>query len=162
MHAKTPVLMWLALKLCRLITPAKTWKDDAPPSPPSAQIAPIKDSPDERSLGATVIMGQLNAVITGVSIVLAGIGAFIALGKTQIVDPANFHLLYATVWAVVALGTALLTHGMLPVRTPDTNFVKDKSVAVLSSASLFFALAAGVRFVLAVRSILFGTSPPPS
>jgi hypothetical protein len=133
---------------------AKTWKDSTKP-PKSKEKGFDINSAEERGLGATVILGQLNAVITGVSIILAGIGAFIALGKTEIQDPANYHLLFATCWAVIAMAAALYTHGTLPHRTPDSNFVNVKSVAILCSAALFFSLAAGVRFVFAVAAILF-------
>ncbi|ESY22387.1 MULTISPECIES: hypothetical protein [unclassified Mesorhizobium] len=113
------------------------------------------DTKDERELGATVIMGQLGAIITGSSVILAGLGAFVALSKSPIEDAAKYHLFYATLWAVWALGISVFTLGVLPASTPKTNFVQLKGVAFLSSMSLFFCLAASVRFLLAVWVILF-------
>jgi hypothetical protein len=112
----------------------------------------------ERTLGATVIMGQVSAVITGSSIILAGIGAFVALKSDQLRSPQSyllsFHLFCAVAWAVFALGTATYTTGVLPVRTPRQNFVRDRGVALLCSMALFFCLASSVRFLLAVSTIL--------
>ncbi|AZN97183.1 hypothetical protein EJ066_07710 [Mesorhizobium sp. M9A.F.Ca.ET.002.03.1.2] len=113
------------------------------------------EAPDERALGASVIMGQLSSVITGSSVILAGIGAFVALENRPIDGPEKYHILYAAVWAVVALGLAIFTMGILPPHAPKTNFVRLRSIGILCSISLFFCLAAGVRFLFAVASILF-------
>lgn len=109
---------------------------------------------DERALGAAVIMGQLGAVITGSSVVLAGIGAFVALETSPISPAGSSHLSYGASWAVVALAIALFTMGILPSNAPKKNFVRIRSVAILCSTALFFSLAAGFRFMLAVWSIL--------
>ncbi|WP_119392714.1 hypothetical protein [Taklimakanibacter lacteus] len=113
------------------------------------------DSLDERNLGATVILGQLNSVITGSSIIIAGIAAFVAIEEQEIGKPESYHLVYATAWAVSALAVALYTNGILPSYTPKRNFVQVKGIAVLCSVALFLSLAAGVRFLFAVWSILF-------
>lgn len=119
-----------------------------------------KDDIDERSLGASVIMGQLNAVITGSSIIIAGIAAFVALGKSGIGSPQDYHLLYAAIWAVSALGLAQYTMGVLPHRTPKQSFVKSKDVAILSGMALFFSLLAGFRLLFGIGSFLFSTNAP--
>jgi hypothetical protein len=54
-----------------LLISQSTWIGYAP--------KPTPDETDERALGASVIMGQLSAIITGSSVILAGIGAFVAL-----------------------------------------------------------------------------------
>src|SRR5215470_17437878 len=76
------------------------------------------DNVDERTLGATVIMGQLSAVITGSSIILAGIGAFAALKSGELHFPQSWHLFWAVTWAVLALAVAIYTMGILPARAP--------------------------------------------
>ncbi|TIT82968.1 MAG: hypothetical protein E5V33_07750 [Mesorhizobium sp.] len=110
---------------------------------------------DERTLGATVILAQLGAVITGSSIILAGIAAFVALAGATIGELDKFHILYAAVWAVFAMALSLFTMSTLPHRTPTQNFVKSHGVAVLCSAALYFCLASSARFLVAVGSILF-------
>jgi hypothetical protein len=112
------------------------------------------DHTDERALGASVIMGQLSAIITGSSVILAGIGAFVALETEDIVSPQNYHLTYAASWAVVSMGLALFTMGALPTNAPKHNFVRLRGIAILCSMGLFFTLAAGARFLFAVWSIL--------
>ncbi|BAV51274.1 Putative uncharacterized protein [Mesorhizobium loti] len=114
-----------------------------------------EEDAEERSLGATVIMGQLGSIITGSSVILAGIGAFVALAKTPIAETAKYHVFYAAFWAVLALAASIYTMGILPAHAPKTNFVRLRGIAFLSSMSLFFCLAAGVRFLLAVQGILF-------
>jgi hypothetical protein len=113
------------------------------------------DSPDEKALGATVILAQLNAVITGASIILAAIGAFVALKEGSIGPPSDSHLLYATIWAVAALFFALWCSGMLPTLTIKVNFVRSPEVAIFCAMGLYFTLASGARFLFAVRAILF-------
>lgn len=116
------------------------------------------DDVDERTLGAAVIMGQLNAVITGASIIVAGLGAFVALGWDKIGEPENFHLFYSAMWAVVAISISLYTMSTLPSRTLKENFVHSPGVALLCALTLFFSLSAGARFLFAVGTILiFGT-----
>jgi hypothetical protein len=133
-------------------TVMKEWKD----------VDPRLEEKDvnERSLGATVIMGQLNAVITGSSIIIAGIAAFVALGKTGIVYPQNFHLFYASVWAVFALVLAQYAMGTLPTRTRKQNFVSSSGVALLCAMALFFSLFAGIRLLFGIAWFLFSANTP--
>jgi hypothetical protein len=116
----------------------------------------VQENVNERALGASVIMGQLGAIITGASIIIVGIGAFVALGIDQIGCPENLHLLYAATWAVFALCMSQYTMATLPTLAPRVNFVRVQSVALLSAMGLFFGLASGVRFLFAVGSILLG------
>jgi hypothetical protein len=117
---------------------------------PSTKEIPV----DERALGATVIMGQLSSVITGASIIIAGIAAFAALGQDAQSFPQKYHLFYAATWAVLGLSIALYTTGTLPTRAPNQNFVTSKGIAYLCSASLFFSLLAGVRLLFGIASML--------
>ena len=119
------------------------------------RISEAKEDTEERALGAGVIMGQLSSIITGSSVILAGVGAFVALAKVPIADAAKYHVLYAACWAVTALAVAVYTMGILPAHAPHTNFVRLRGIAVLSSASLFLCLESGVRFLFAVGAILF-------
>lgn len=113
------------------------------------------DSLEERSLGAAVIMGQLSSIITGASIIIAGIAAFVALGKVTLDPSQKYHLLMAAIWSVSALGLSLYTMSMLPTRTFKYNFTNSSLIAKFSAMALFFALAGGVRLVLAIYSFLF-------
>lgn len=115
----------------------------------------VAESTEERALGASVILGQLSAVITGSSVILAGIGAFVALSDNHGDAVSKNHIFYAALWAVVALGLAIFTIGILPAHAAKTNFIRLRGIALLCSMSLFFCLAAAARFLLAVRAILF-------
>ena len=115
------------------------------------------DDVAERTLGATVVMGQLSAVITGSSIILAGVGAFAALSSHDSHLPQPWHLWWAVVWAVLALCNAAYTMATLPTRTLRRNFVRDRGVAICCATALFFCLASGARFLCALSGILLGT-----
>lgn len=126
------------------------WKNATP--------APDKiNAPEERALGAAVIMGQLSSIITGASIVIAGIAAFVALGNDHFTIPQSYHLFWATLWSVAALGVSLYTMSMLPTRTFRQNFTNSSEIAKFSAMALYFALAGGVRLMLAVSVFLFKT-----
>ena len=113
------------------------------------------DDVGERTLGAQVILAQLNEIVTGTTIIIIGVGAFAVLVKDVNRAQADAHISYAVTWAVVALGIALYTMSTLATRTSSENFVKAKWVAIFSAMSLFFCLAAGVRFLFAVYAIQF-------
>jgi uncharacterized membrane protein len=115
-----------------------------------------KDDVAERALGSSIILAQLNGIVTGTSIIIVGIGAFAVLVK-QANGVQIYDAFYAALWAVVALGIALYTMSTLPTRALSRNFVRDKWVSIFCAMSLFFSLAAGVRFLLAVKAILFAT-----
>lgn len=85
---------------------------------------------------------------------MAGIGAFVALGWDRIAEPVNYHLLYASIWAVGGIGISLYTMGMLPSRSAKVNFVRESQVAFMSAMALYFSLAAGVRLVFAIWGML--------
>ena len=116
----------------------------------SFTVSPPLDEPiQERGLGATVILGQLNGIVTGTSIIIAGLGAFVALssGDRATVAP---HIKLAFVFSVLALFLALYTMATLPTRTPRINFVRSKEVAVLCATSLYLVLVAAIRFATGV------------
>jgi hypothetical protein len=112
------------------------------------------DDVEERTLGAQVILAQLNGLVTGTTIIIIGVGAFAVLVK-DVNGAQAYDAFYAAMWAVIALGIALYTLSTLPTRASSENFVKAKWVAIFSAMSLFFSLASGVRFLLAVHAILF-------
>jgi hypothetical protein len=103
-------------------------------------------------LGATVILAELNGVIIGASVIMVGVGAFVAINTNELssVDSGRVSFLYAAIAAVIALGVALYTMAILPTRTRRDNLVKSSSVALLTAMALFFVLDAGTRFVIAV------------
>jgi hypothetical protein len=110
---------------------------------------PLDEKVDERTLGATVILGQLNGIITGTSIIMAGLAAFIALsfGERTTVAP---HIKLTAIYAVLALSLALYTMAILPTRTLRVNFVRSKDVALFCSTALYLVLIAAVRFGVGV------------
>lgn len=118
---------------------------------PPTTIEPV----EERALGAGFISSQLSAVITGSSVILAGLGAFIALKNGEMNFSLRYSLFISALWAVLALGIALYAFGVLPHHSPKTNVVRVKGVAMLCSAALFFSLAAGFRFLWGVSGLLF-------
>ena len=110
---------------------------------PPTTVEPV----EERALGASFISSQLSAVITGASVILAALGAFIALKNGTMDFQLRYSLFLSALWAVFALGIALYAFGVLPHHAPKTNIVRVKGVAMLCSAALFFSLAAGFRFM---------------
>lgn len=122
------------------------WKDYQPPSE--------KDTVDERTLGATVILAQLNGAITSASIIVAGVGAFVALTPEKLDTFALVFLRLAAAFAVVALGSAVYAMATLPTRAPSTNFVRSKEIAIFSTVPLICVTFAGIRFVFAIWAYL--------
>ena len=92
-------------------------------------------SVEERALG--FISSQLSAVITGTSVILAGLGAFIALKSGATSFPLRYSLFLSALWAVLALAISLYAYGVLPHYAPRTNVVRVKGVAMLCSGALF-------------------------
>ncbi|AYG66893.1 MULTISPECIES: hypothetical protein [unclassified Rhizobium] len=113
-----------------------------------------KDNEDERNLGATVILAQLNGALTTASIIVAGVGAFVALTPEKLEMFTVAHLRTAAVFAVIALCSTAYTMAILPSRTPNTNFVRSKEVALLSTIPLIGVTFAGVRFACAIWAYL--------
>lgn len=139
--AKWPILdVLLAFLWIRSVWTA--WKNYQPPTQ--------KDAVDERNLGATVILAQLNGALTSASIIVAGVGAFVALTPGNLDEIALAHLRLAAAFAVLALWSAVYTMATLPTRAPNTNFVRSKEVALLSTIPLIFVTLAGIRFVFAI------------
>lgn len=115
-----------------------------------AQISPpLDEDVDERALGATVILGQLNGIVTGTSIIMAGLAAFIALssGDRTCVAP---HIRLTAIFAVLALSLALYTMAILPTRTLRVNFVRSRDVAIFCSTALYLVLIATARFGIGI------------
>lgn len=109
-----------------------------------------RDCVQERQLGASVIHAQLNSIVTGCSIILAGNGAFIALALNNIKVTAKFHILFAIIEAAISLSLALYAFSILPSRSVAENFVRSKQIALFCSMALFFLLAAAFRFCLGI------------
>jgi hypothetical protein len=138
---------WLVLR------PWKTAEMRQPDEATRAKIDHANSDVDERNLAATVILAQLNAVLTVGAIILAGLGAFVALGDA-IKYPTSRHLEWSSLNAGMALFLALYTMGTLPTRTPRENLVLSAPVALLSAMAVFFAFAAGVRFIFATFAFI--------
>jgi hypothetical protein len=124
----------------------KAWKHYQPPCE--------KDTVEERNLGATVILAQLNGAITSASIIVAGVGAFVALTPERLDTFALAFLRLAAAFAVVALGSAVYAMAALPTRAPSTNVVRSREIAILSTVPLIFVTFAGIRFVFAIWAYL--------
>lgn len=112
------------------------------------------DDVNERTLGATFILAQLNGALTTASIIIAGVGAFVALTPKSFNPYAIASLRLAAVFAVISLGSAVYTMATLPARSPHTNVVRDKAVALLSTIPLIFVTFAGIRFMFAIWTYL--------
>ncbi|GEC42169.1 hypothetical protein CN221_37565 [Sinorhizobium meliloti] len=123
-----------------------TWRGCQPPG--------TRDDVDERNLGASVILAQLNGAITSASIIVAGVGAFVALTPTAL-DPYTLAFLrLAAAFSVAALGSAVYALATLPTRAPSVNLVRSKEVAILSTVPLIFVTFAGIRFMCAIWAFL--------
>ncbi|HWK68598.1 MAG TPA: hypothetical protein VNS34_27045 [Rhizobiaceae bacterium] len=118
-----------------------------------------EDDVEERHLGADVILAQLNGVITGSSIIVAGIGAFLAISE-GVSPPASWNFRWAACYSILGMALAMYTLGTLPSRAPTQNFVRSKAVAVLCSIALFFALVGGGRFAMGAIVSIERPKPP--
>lgn len=114
---------------------------------------------EERALSATVILSELNAIITASSVLIAGIATFVALiansNAFSVVSEVKISIFYAAVWALFGLLMPLYTMATLPTRTPKENFVKSYPVALLAGGALVFPFLAGGRFVATLVILLY-------
>ncbi|PLT97191.1 hypothetical protein BMJ29_04460 [Sinorhizobium medicae] len=113
--------------------------------------------PGERELGATVILSELNGILTGCSIIIAGIGAFVAIvQQPNCIDPITAsHLGWAAIYAGLALVSSLYTMATLPTRVASRNVLHSKGVAFMCAAALLSALLAAGRFMVGTASLLW-------
>ena len=120
-----------------------------------AEGPPVTDSA-ERELGATVILSELNGILTGCSIIIAGIGAFVAIMQPSSINPITAsHLGWASIYAGLALGLSLYTMATLPTRVTSRNVLRSKGVALMCATALFFALLAAIRFMFGTVALLW-------
>lgn len=112
---------------------------------------------EERRLGATVILGEIQYLVVGASVILAGVGAFAALAINQHANNLVKHsIVYAAAWAVCALLGGVYATSLLPHHTLKHNFVLIKELAIWIALALFMLVAAAARLLLAVWLLLMG------
>ncbi|QPC44509.1 hypothetical protein HW532_18490 [Kaustia mangrovi] len=119
-----------------------------------APAPPDGEKTDERQLGAMVIQGQVNGIITGCSIIIAGAGTFFAIAQKASGGFVSTHIAWAGTWAVFGLIVALYTTAILPPKVPRYNVVRDKATSLACAMALFFPLAAGLRFAAGLWTYL--------
>lgn len=110
----------------------------------------------ERQLAASVILAQIQALIVGASVILAGVGAFSALVEKE-TSLVQFSVVWSILWGLFALVGAIWSIGLLPHHTLRTNFLVLHNVAIMLQMSLFCVCAAAARFMVGVIVLFTGS-----
>jgi hypothetical protein len=112
-------------------------------------------TPDERRLGAMIILGEIQYLVVATAVILTGVGAFAALAVNQGASNAVKHCIgYAATWALFALVGGVYTTAMLPYHTPSRNFVLVPTVNKWLGVALFMFVAAAARLLIGVLLLL--------
>lgn len=119
-----------------------------------SRLSPEEASADERALGATAILGQLNGTITAATILGAAIGTIGALGLSEVKEAGKDHLRLAFLWSLLSLSVAVWALGTVPSMVPKHNVAKSRTTALLAISALYLFLASGVRFGLMLWGLL--------
>jgi len=111
--------------------------------------------PEERRLGAMVILGEIQYLVVATAVILTGVGAFAALAVNQGASNAVKHCIgYAATWALFALVGGVYATAMLPHHTPSRNFVLVPTVNKWLGVALFMFIAAAARLLTGVLLLL--------
>lgn len=133
---------------------AKAWRGWTGLSEKETEIA---QQVEERRLGVMVILGEIQYLVVGASVILAGVGAFAALAINQDASIlVKYSIGYAAAWAVLALLGAVYATSLLPHHTLRRNFVLVPGLAQWIVIALFMLIAAAARLLLGVSLLLVG------
>lgn len=112
---------------------------------------------EERRLGVMVVLGEIQFLIVGASVILAGVGAFAALAVGQHANNLVKHSIgYAAAWAVFTMLGCAYAATLLPHHTLTNNFVLVPALARVIVVALFLLFAAASRLLLGVWLLLLG------
>ena len=112
---------------------------------------------EERRLGVMVILGEIQYLIVGASVILAGVGAFAALAVNQHAsDLVKYSIGWAAAWDVLALLGGVYAASLLPHYTLSQNFVLVPSLNKWMAIAVFALVAAAARLLVAVWLLLIG------
>jgi hypothetical protein len=110
---------------------------------------------EERRLGATIILGEIQYLIVGSSIILTGVGAFAALAINQQASNLVKHCIgYAAAWAVLAPAMGVYATCLLPHHTLSRNFILVKNLNIWLALGVFMFVVAAFRLLVAVILLL--------
>jgi hypothetical protein len=123
-------------------------------SQPSVVDGGIERDPQQRSIGAQAISGQLAGTITANTVVLAAVGALAAVGLQNLPRATAWHFLWAVAAALLGLSSAVWAFGTIPPRVRTRDVSRVRAVAVLTVASLAFFVIASVRLAIALWHLL--------
>lgn len=112
------------------------------------------DTDEQKSLGLSVTTASLGGIITGSSVIMTGIAAFLSMSNPLGVG-VKIHTKFAFIYAFLALAIVVYTYGVLPARVLGINLIRSKEIAFICAYALFFVLMAAFRFMFAVLTHLY-------
>jgi hypothetical protein len=112
---------------------------------------PIEDNEGKRQAGAVAITNQINGTLTAASIVLAAVGAVLAIGFPKNLMPAALsHLTWAAIEALFSVGIGVFTLGIIPSVVHRMDVTKRDSVQIACFLQLMFIIVSLIRFLFAL------------
>ena len=116
----------------------------------------------KQSLGATVVIGQLNGIITSGSLTLALIGAISAalFGSADVSVKApdiavKVHAFWAMILVFVSIIFALASYGVITTYLKDHNVALHRQIVILTAISLLVFAMGLMRLILAISGYVW-------
>jgi hypothetical protein len=120
---------------------------------------PKEKDTEKRQAGAAAITNQINGTLTAASIVLAGVGAVLAVGYTKNFPGAALnHLTYAAIEALISIVIGVYTLGYIPSVLHIMDVTKKPAVQLACFLQLMMIIVSIIRLLFALL-YLSGTFP---
>jgi hypothetical protein len=106
----------------------------------------------KRSLGVTVVTGQLNGIITSGSLTLALIGAISAalLGSANANLTVKAHAFWAMIFVFISILFSLLSYGVMTTYFKDHNVALHRQIVILTAISMMLFAMGLWRLILGI------------
>lgn len=117
---------------------------------------PAESDLEKRQASVTVITNQINAAMTAVSVLVAGVGAVLAIGLGKDFPAASLvHLMYTALWALFSIFLGLYNLGYIssPSVFQRVDIARKSFVQLAAFVQLNLILLAAVRFVLGLWNL---------
>jgi len=116
-----------------------------------AKLNSMEENEGKRQAGAAAITNQINGTLTAASIVLAAVGAVLAIGFPKNFLPAVLsHLTWAAIEALISIGIGVFTLGYIPSVVHSIDVTKKNSVQIACFLQLMFIIVSLMRFLCAL------------
>lgn len=109
---------------------------------------PMEKNEGKRQAGATAVTNQINGSLTACSIVLAAIGAVLAIGYSNgLTKAALNHLTWAAIEAIISIGIGIYTLGYISSVIHKMDVTKKSSAQIACFLQLLFIFVSALRFL---------------